>query len=483
MRASGILFPISALPNEYGIGTLGTNAFVFVDFLKSSGQKYWQVLPLGPTSYGDSPYQTYSSIAGNPYLIDLELLKNDNLLTLDDLKDSKKSGNIDYEWLYNTRFDILRKAYHNFKDYLSLNEFIKKTPWLLDYALFMSIKTLNGGKPFYEWDKPLKYREDTAINEFKENNADEINFWCFIQYIFFKQYNNLKNYASSQGIKIIGDIPIYVALDSVDVWCNKEEFELDPDLLPTRVAGCPPDSFSALGQRWGNPLYNYDTARSNNFKWWIQRIKYSKDLYDVIRIDHFRGFEAYYTIEAKYNTAEIGSWEKGPGMELFNAIKASLGDTEFIAENLGFLTPEVEQLLNDTGYPGMKILQFGFDSLEPNDYTPHLVTPNNVYYTGTHDNPPLMGWFELINEETLKHNMEYFTASSKDDLCDKMIRCALASNTILTIIPLQDYLHQGNESRINTPSQLGGNWVYKLDNMPSSDLARYINKLVKTYYR
>lgn len=485
MRSTGILLPIFSLPNSYGIGTLGHEAYQFIDFLKASKQKYWQVLPIGPTSYGDSPYQSFSVFAGNPYFIDFALLEKDGLLEKNDyayLYDESLS--IDYEKLYNTRFTILKKAYEKF-DVTTMSSFLKEhQDWLDDYALFMCLKDYHQGVSFLEWEDCYKKRNKKALKEFINKNEKDINFWKFIQYEFFKQWFLLKEYANSNGIKIIGDMPIYTALDSSDVWSNKKEFLLDKDLKPKLVAGCPPDYFAPLGQLWGNPLYNYKQMEKNNYKWWVRRVEVAMKLFDTIRIDHFRGFEAYYTIPYKDKDATRGKWKKGPNVNLFNELKKQLGDIDIIAENLGFLTPSVQEMLDNLGYPGMKIIQFGFDPKADSDSMPHNLSYNMVAYPGTHDNPPIRGWYEGLEDEEKAFVHEYLYFDNPYEVGNMMIRSVLASPCYLAIIPFYDYLQKGNCARINTPGVMGGNWLWRMEKGDmNKDLCEYIGKLTTTYRR
>ena len=400
MRTSGILLPIFSLPNSYGIGTLGKEAYDFVDFLEKCHQTYWQVLPIGPTSYGDSPYQSFSVFAGNPYFIDFDLLKEEGLLEESDYEEYlDESLSIDYGKIYNTRYLVLRRAYSKFDIKLLKNFEKENSDWLEDFSLFMTLKDYHHGVSFLEWEDDYKFRNKKALASFKKEHLDDVNFWKFTQYYFFKQWNDLRVYANSKGIKIIGDMPIYTALDSSDVWSNPNLFQLGTDLKPKLVAGCPADDFAPLGQLWGNPLYDYKAMKETNYAWWVRRVEVSIKLFDTIRIDHFRGFEAYFAIPASDSDALRGKWKKGPNVGLFNAIKNALGEVDIIAENLGFLTEGVHKMLNRLGYPGMKILEFGFDPKGDSEHMPHYLTPNDVVYTGTHDNPPVRAWYDSLNDE------------------------------------------------------------------------------------
>ncbi len=485
MRKSGILLPIFSLPSAYGIGTLGKSAYKFIDFLHLAHQSYWQVLPLGPTSYGDSPYQTFSAFAGNPYFIDLDMLVEDGLLYVDELIDLNSSAYIDYGMQYEKRYPILRLAYSRFIESPEYTKFVKQEKaWLDDYAIFMALKNCHNGESWLNWKNEYKHYNKRKLNAYYKEHKESVDFYKFLQFEFFKQWNALKEYANSLDIKIIGDVPIYVALDSADVWSNPEMFDLDLDLKPVKVAGCPPDDFAKTGQLWGNPLYNWKKLEEDNFDWWIKRLRKSFELYDTVRIDHFRGFEAYYSIPACDETAENGKWVKGPGMKLFNEVKKQLPNASIIAEDLGFLTEGVYKLLKRTGFPGMKILEFAFDLENDSNYLVHNHIKNSVVYTGTHDNLPLRAWFNEQDEEHKHFIMEYLMLQDESKVCDQMVRLALMSPSDLAIIPIQDYLGLGIESRINTPSVPMNNWVWRLDDEYITDeLASYIAFLTKTYKR
>ena len=486
MRKCGILLPVSSLPSEHGIGTFGIEAYNFIDFLKLAKQSYWQVLPLGPTSYGDSPYQSFSSFAGNPYFIDLNILKEDGLIENEDLNEiSKLDGNVDYGAQYYYRFNILKKAYSNFEKTKQYKEFVKKNSyWLDDYALFMTLKKQHDDKSWNNWNNEYKFYNKKVLTKFYKENEYDVDFWKFIQFEFNKQWSKLKEYANESNIEIIGDIPIYVAYDSADVWSNVTEFQLNEDLEPIDVAGCPPDAFCEDGQLWGNPLYNYKLMKENNYSWWVKRMNKASELYDIVRIDHFRGFEAYYSIPYGSVNAKVGKWKKGPGYDLFKTIEQEVPNVKIIAEDLGFLTEGVYKLLKRTGYPGMKILEFAFDLKGDSEYMPHNYTPNCVVYTGTHDNLPLRAWYNELKEEEKHYVKEYLMLTDESKVCDSMIRIALASIANYTIIPLQDYLGLGEEARINTPSTAEGNWTYRIKKEYISDeLALYIAFLTKLYRR
>ena len=489
MRKSGILLPISSIPSKYGIGTLGKKAFEFIDLLKRGGQSYWQILPLGPTGYGDSPYQSFSTFAGNPYYIDLELLIEEGLLTKEEC-DAYDFGNnesyVDYEKVYNARFDVLRKAFKRFDnstdDYQTFLERTKQ--WLNDYALFMAVKNKYDGKSYSEWDEDIKTRQAAAVERYTNECQEEIDFYKFQQYYFAKQWTELKAYANKNGVEIIGDIPIYVAFDSSDTWANPELFQFDENLQPVAVAGCPPDAFSATGQLWGNPLYKWDYHKETNYEWWVRRIAYCYELYDVVRIDHFRGFDEYYSIPYGDATAEFGHWEQGPGYDLFKVIKEQLGKKNVIAEDLGFLTDTVIKLVKKTGFPGMKILQFAFDSREESDYLPHNYISNSIVYTGTHDNDTVVGWWDVCSRKDKAFAKRYLNIKSTKDIHKALIRACLASVSETAIIPMQDYLGLGSEARINTPSTLGDNWKWRLnDGQFTEELADEMYDLTKLYYR
>ncbi len=469
MRRSGVLMPVSALPGRYGIGTFGRESYAFVDALSRAKQAYWQLLPLGPTGYGDSPYQSFSTFAGNPYFIDLEALIGEGLLTREecdacDFGDQPDS--IDYEKMYYARFDILRKAFErsNCKDTDEYRQFVSDNAfWLEDYALYMAIKNSYGGVSFFEWDDKVRRRKEAVLQQLADQYAEEIDFYKFQQFYFLKQWKALKKYANEKGIKIIGDIPIYVALDSADTWANPELFQFDRKGYPTGVAGCPPDAFSATGQLWGNPLYAWRHHKRTGYEWWIARIRHCYELYDMVRVDHFRGFDEYYSIPYKDPTAEFGCWKKGPGISLFETIKEEIGDVDMIAEDLGFLTDSVIKLVQDTGFPGMKVLQFAFDSREDSDYLPHNYTQNSVVYTGTHDNDTILGWIDSIKAEDRKMAYDYLNLSEDaKDVNWAFIKLAMMSVSDLCVIPMQDYLGLGNEARINMPSTLGGNWIWRM---------------------
>ncbi len=493
MRESGILLPIFSLPSKYGIGCFSKEAYRFIDFLKKAELHYWQVLPMGQTGYGDSPYQSFSAFAGNPYFIDLETLIHHGLLTeeeCDAVDFGSKQNDIDYEKLYYGRYMLLQRAYErsSHKEEGKYHKFLKNNKeWLEDYALYRAIKTYFNEKPWVEWEEDIRTRKKSAIKKYKEMLKKEIDIVRFQQYIFWRQWKKLKKYANKRGVRIIGDIPIYVAFDSVDSWAHQELFQLDKNGYPTRVAGCPPDAFSEKGQLWGNPLYRWEKHKETGYQWWLARIRQCFQLYDVVRIDHFRGFDEYYSIPYGDKTAEFGTWEKGPGYSLFKTIKKKLGKVDIIAEDLGFLTDSVFELVEKTGFPGMKILEFAFDSREDSDYLPHNYEKNCVVYTGTHDNEPIQSFVSSIQKEDLSFALKYMNVREDGNFRNihwNFIRLALSSTANLVIIPMQDYLGLGAESRINTPSTLGQNWRWRMGKeMLSPELAKKIRKWNSIYRR
>lgn len=489
MRASGILLHISSLPGGYGIGKLGREAYDFADFLKKAEQKYWQILPVSPTSYGDSPYQSFSVHAGNPYFIDLETLEKDGLLEASDYKDVEwgSGDRVDYGLIYDKLFGVLGKAYENYKK-LGGGEcpkFAEENPWVADYALFMSLKFAHGGKAWYEWEPPLKMFEKKAIAKARKEFSDDIGFWTFLQYEYAKQWNALKAYVNGLGIDFIGDIPIYVAYDSVEVWTRPELFLLDGEKTPIDVAGCPPDVFSVKGQLWGNPLYRWDVMEEQGYEWWIERLRAASETYDVVRIDHFRGFESYYTIPYGSEDAVIGEWRKGPGMKLFKAVKAALGKQRIIAEDLGFITKDVARLLKASGYPGMKVLEFAFDPDGKSAYLPHnFASPNCVCYTGTHDNETALGWVRSASRKELKFCRDYLNVKRNRDIPYAMIRAAWASVADTAIAQMQDFLELDSSARMNVPSTVGTNWKWRMSGGELTDeLAEKIAALTVLYGR
>jgi len=465
-RSAGVLLPVSSLPSNYGIGGFGEDARRWVDFLCEAGQSFWQILPLNPTGPGDSPYQSFSAFAGNPYFIDLDELCGDGLLNQAEIKGASRGRSdrrVDYGSLYRTREPLLRKAFSRFRDYGALDGFIDRNPWFEHYALYMVIKAANGLQPWTKWEMPLRkrYRED--IEKFKSDNAGEIRFHAFVQYQFGRQWSAIREYANAKGVQIIGDIPIYVSLDSADVWENRGLFQLDGDDIPTWIAGCPPDSFSKDGQIWGNPLYDWDSIAKAGYLWWIERLRENFKLFDVLRLDHFRGLEGYFAIPYGAKSAEGGEWRLGPGTEFIDIIKRTLPDACIIAEDLGFLTDGVRKLLEYSGYPGMKVLQYAFDDREAGDYIPYKYTANTVAYTGTHDNDTVKGWSKTAPRVCIRDAMDYMGIRRGADLPRGMIRLALQSGSNLAIIPMQDWLGLGSGARFNIPSTVGGgNWQWRL---------------------
>ncbi len=486
MRKSGILLHLSSLKGDFGIGTLGKEAYEFVDFLKESGVACWQMLPIGPTGFGDSPYQPFSTFAGNPYFISPELLHNDGLIGDCDLKSISREGNkVDYCDLYNSVFDLLHIAHANFNPDSDYGTFCDREAfWLDDYALFMAIKGSCYGKGWHHWPKNYRRHDSDALRIFEEKNKSRVEFWKFVQYEFFKQWQALKEYAEKRGVLLIGDLPIYVALDSADVWSHPELFELDEERRPTAVAGCPPDYFSKTGQLWGNPLYDWYAMRADGYSWWISRIRHLSRLFDTLRIDHFRGFEAFWSVPAGDETAEHGKWVKGPAMELFNAINKVLGDVPIIAEDLGVITDGVRELLKSTGYPGMKVLEFAFVKRYNSDYLPFNHRENCICYTGTHDNDTLLGWLSGESEENLKY-IYRFTRTAEPLACvDAIVDLAWASRAKLCVVPMQDLLRLGSEARMNTPSVDQGNWTWRMPSDSLSDgLSKRLRELNETFFR
>ena len=490
MRSGGVLMHISSLPSPYGIGTMGDAAVKFVDFLKEAGQTYWQMLPVCPTSYGDSPYQSFSSFAGNPYFIDLDYLCQDRLLTKEECESYDWGANeteVDYGILYENRYQLLKKAYARFKedtpkDYLTFCK--EEADWLDNYALFMALKDANDGAAWFTWEHDLKFRKEEALEKVKKEKADEIDFWKMIQYLFYKQWWELKDYANTNGIQIIGDVPIYVAGDSADVWASPEQFYLDEELSMIDVAGCPPDAFSEDGQLWGNPLFRWDVMKKDGYTWWTKRIKAMSKLYDVVRIDHFRGFDSYYAIPAKDKTARNGEWREGPGMDLFRTLEAKLGKLNIIVEDLCYLTPSVIQLVKDSGFPGMKLIQFAFDTREDGDYLPHNYPVHSVVYTGTHDNDTILGWLQTAPKESVEFAKDYLRLTKTEGYNWGMMKGAWASVSELAIVTMQDILGLGSEARMNTPSTLGTNWKWRMkDGELTETLAKKLKRCMQMYGR
>lgn len=481
---------ITSLPSPYGIGTFGKEAFDFVDFLVRAGQRYWQMLPLGPTGYGDSPYQSFSTFAGNPYMIDFDLLVEEGLLDQEDFA-SIDFGNdeqsVDFGKIYKNKIPVLRKAFARGKNKYkaSFSKFKKENQsWLADYGLYMAVKTHFELKSWVEWDEDIKLREEKAMKYFKKEFREEIDFWSFLQFLFFRQWMKLKKYANKKGIRIIGDIPIYVAEDSADTWANSDIFLLDEKKAPVKVSGCPPDAFSKTGQLWGNPIYCWDTLEKRNYDWWGERILGNMKLYDVIRLDHFRGFESYWEIPYGEKTAVNGRWVKGPGIKLFNAIKEALGPIDMIAEDLGYLTEEVIDFREEAGYPGMKVLQFAFDTREESDYLPHNYDKNCVVYTGTHDNDTAMGWLQHGRKKDVQHAIKYLRLNDDEGYHWGFIRGAWSSVGNLAVAQMQDFLGLGSEARMNIPSTIGSNWKWRAKKGEITEaLADKIREITKLYGR
>lgn len=494
-RAAGILLPISSLPSKYGIGCFSKSAYEFVDQLEAAGQSYWQILPLGPTSYGDSPYQSFSTFAGNPYFVCLEDLIEEGVLTEEEC-DAVDFGDhpsyVDYGKLYEGRFGLLRKAYERSRIYENheFHEFCNKNYWWLDdYALFMAVKKRFDGKAWSEWAKDIRLRWNNALDYYRRELYFDIEFYKYIQFKFQEQWKKLKAYANEKDIKIIGDIPIYVAFDSADTWANPQNYQFDEENLPVAVAGCPPDAFSATGQLWGNPLYKWDYHKSQNYDWWVQRVYHCFEMYDVVRIDHFRGFDEYYSIPYGDLTAENGHWEKGPGMDLFNTIKNRLGEKQIIAEDLGYMTDTVRELVKDSGYPNMKVLEFAFDSRDTgsaSDYLPHNYPNNCVVYTGTHDNETLASWYATIKPAERQMVKDYLHNQkvTGETVHTEMIALAMRSVADTCIIPIQDYFGYDNSARMNHPSTTGNNWKWRLkEGEITEEMLKEIGEITKIYGR
>lgn len=487
MRKSGILMHISSLPGPYGIGTMGKQAYAFVDFLVRAGQSYWQILPLCPTGYGDSPYQSFSTFAGNPYLIDLEQLVEEGLLQKQELEQIFWGGDrVDYGCLYQNRSAVLKLAWSRFTPDGAFDAFVAENAWWLDdYALFMALKDSLGGKPWQQWSISLMLRYEPVLKAARQELAESIRFQQFLQYLFFRQWEALRSYAGQKGIRIIGDVPIYVPLDSADVWANQQLFQLDANRHPTAVAGCPPDSFSEDGQLWGNPLYDWQRMKENGYRWWIRRLDAAAKLYDVIRFDHFRGFESYWSVPADAPTAMSGAWVTGPGRDFIQAVRQAFPDRTFIAEDLGFMTPQVKDLQEFSGYPGMKVIQFAFDSREAGDYIPHNYPENSVCYSGTHDNPTLLQWFSDADPADVRAAEEYFHLNREEGFVRGMIRGSMDCVSKLCIVQMQDWLELDGDARMNTPGTLSAdNWTWRMkDGACTPALADEIRAMTEKYNR
>ena len=489
MRSSGILMHITSLPGPYGVGTMGKQAFAFVDFLKAAGQSMWQILPLTPTGYGDSPYQSCSSFAGNHYLIDLESLIEEGLLKREEVEPIDwcwSQTKADFGKLYNNRLNVLRIAYSRFQGGNDFELFLEDNEnWLPDFAMFMALKAKNFGEPWYNWEPGVKMRYPEAMDAMRWELRDEIRFYSFVQYLFHKQWTALRSYANQNGIKIIGDVPIYVPLDSVEVWSNPQMFQLDETLTPKVVAGCPPDAFSEDGQLWGNPIYDWEKMKNDGYSWWIKRLAAAGEWYDIVRMDHFRGLEAYWSVPYGAATAKAGQWNKGPDMSFIQAVKNGLPQLEMIAEDLGFLTQEVLDLRDNSGFPGMKVLEFAFDSREPSEYLPHTYTRNSVVYTGTHDNMTMRQWFETAPKAAKEYAMEYMSLTEAEGLVLGTIRTAMASVSDMCIIQMPDWLDLGAFARMNFPGTLSdANWTWRAEkSMINLSLAKRIYNMTKLYGR
>lgn len=490
MRTSGILMPIFSLPSKYGIGTFGKAAYQFIDFLKKSGQTYWQILPTGVTGFGDSPYQSVSAFAGNPYFIDLDLLIDDGYIKKADIEAlewGEDYSKVDYEAMFNSKYKILRIAYESFKikqpkdynSFLADNEY-----WIECYALYSAIKAYHGGASFDTWEKGYLKRDKEYIEKAETELSEDISFHKFVQYLFFTQWQALKDYANENGVYIIGDIPIYVAYDSADVWGAPEQFQLDSDYTPKAVAGCPPDAFSSDGQLWGNPLYDWDYMKKDGFSWWIKRIEHCAKLYDVVRIDHFRAFSAYYSIPYGDENAVRGVWKKCCGKELFDTLKKKLGSLNIIAEDLGTIDDDVRKLLNYVGFPGMKVLQFAFDTESESCYLPHNIGKNCVVYTGTHDNDTAIGYMKSASAKEIKFIKDYLRIGENESFNWALIKSAMATAADTVILQMQDFLGLDNSARINTPATNENNWQWRIgEGCTNNWLAQIILDTTKLYFR
>ncbi len=489
-RSAGILLPVSSLPSPYGIGTLGKEAYRFVDFLVKANQTYWQVLPIGPTSYGDSPYQSFSSFAGNPYFIDLDLLVQQGMLEKKDLNALKTKDDryVDYGWLYENRYPVLRKAYEKGKD-LFREEFVgfvnENASWLKHYALFMALKKHFGMASWLEWpDEDVRERKEEATARYSEELKDDIGFYEFLQYLFFDQYEKLRNYAHEKGIRIIGDLPIYVSMDSADVWSDSRQFQLKQNTkVPEDVAGVPPDYFSKDGQLWGNPLYDWDYMKQTGYKWWIDRVAGAAKFFDVIRIDHFRGFEQYWAVPYGEKTAKKGHWEDGPSIDFVSMLRNWFSQVQFIAEDLGMIDDRVKKLLQESGFPGMRVLEFGTAPDGSSFHTPHNHVVNSVCYIATHDNAPVMGWLSKAKEKEVAYAKEYYGLNEEEGFNYGFLRGGMSSVSYLFVAQMQDYLGLGNEATMNVPGTLG-NWKWRLlKGETNTALAKKIFHLTHIYHR
>ncbi len=488
MRACGILMPVFSLPGPFGIGTLGKETFAFVDFLARAKQTYWQILPIGPTGYGDSPYQSFSAFAGNPYFIDFRLLHEQGYLTADEIPAEVPVGPVDYGTLYQQRPVVLQKAADRllaapsaeYKAFCAAQSF-----WLDDFALFMAIKAEQGQAGLCDWPDDLRTRQPEAVAAARQRLAGQVDYFKAVQFFFYTQWNALKAYANSKGIQLVGDIPIYVSPDSSDLWTRPELFQTDGQTHLTQVAGCPPDAFAADGQLWGNPLYDWDRMRADGYRWWIRRLSAAGKLYDTVRIDHFRGLESYWAVPYGETTARNGHWRKGPGESFIDAIKTALPGLDIIAEDLGFMTPEVIALREYSGFPGMKVLQFAFDSREPSDYLPHRYPTNCICYTGTHDNATLAQWLSDAKGDDVAYAKQYLGLNDEEGYVNGIIRGGMSSVADLFVAQMQDWLALGGESRMNVPGVLGhGNWCWRmLPGALTDELADHIAAMTAMYSR
>ncbi len=497
-REAGVLLPVFSLPSKYGIGCFDEAAYEFVDFLARTGQSYWQILPLGSASHEgayDSPYQAYSAFGGNPYFISLDALIREGTLTqeeCDALDFGSEPAKVDYDLLFQNRLPLLRKAYER-SSVTTIQAYVdferKNYWWLDDYALFMAVKTFFGGASWAQWPEDIRMRYGYALDYYREKLYFEIEFHKYLQFKFYEQWSKLKAYANEKHIRIVGDIPIYVSLDGVDVWAHPEMFQLNEKNIPTQIAGCPPDQFSEDGQVWGNPLYRWEYHKEHNYHWWVTRMWYSFQLYDVVRIDHFRGFDEYFSIPADSQKATAGCWEKGPGMELFNELRRQLGERDIVAEDLGYMTDSVRALVCDSGFPNMKVLQFAFDPKDKgwgNEHLPNYYLPNSVVYTGTHDNDTLIGWVSSLSGEEKSHILNYLgdSRASAKNLGKKLLRLALMSCPRICIVPIQDWMGLDGACRVNTPGTVGKNWGWRLlPGQYSSELETEMIHLTKCYGR
>ncbi len=492
-RSSGILLHPTSLPGNYGIGDLGDAAYRFVDWLEAQGQTIWQVLPLGPTSYGDSPYQTLSAFAGNTNLISLDRLVDDGFLGERDLFDVPPfpRNRVDFGWIIPYHNQKLAFAFRNFQAIDSgplRGEYeafaVEQAHWLEDFALFVALKRQHKLRPWNEWEGDLLRRDPSALASAAEELADDLKLEKFRQWLFFRQWSALKRYANEKGIKLIGDLPIFVAHDSADVWANQREYELDGTGSPTAVAGVPPDYFSPTGQRWGNPLYRWDVMRDDGYRWWIERVKTSLQLVDYLRIDHFRGFEAYWQIPASEATAVTGKWVKGPGAAFFQALEAALGDLPIIAEDLGVITEPVEKLRDQFGLPGMKVLQFAFSD-PTNPFLPHNHPVNCLVYVGTHDNNTTRGWWEGEVDDNTRAFVKDYLGQEISDIVWTMARVGMRSSGVVFIMTMQDVLGQGAKARMNTPGKPAGNWTWRFAEAdllhPGKDALLHITRLFQRH--